>query len=108
MVVGDGKGTNLSVEQGKSKQKPKQNVWKEPESLSRFPVSQRRMIAAGVAAGLLPLVHAHSFIVVMGMGACLALIFRQLARLDHFLCRRLGDCGAAVGVVHLEQRCQCE
>jgi hypothetical protein len=32
------------------------------------------MIAAGVAAGLLPLVHAHSFIVVMGMGACLALI----------------------------------
>jgi hypothetical protein len=33
------------------------------------------MIAAGVAAGLLPLVHAHSFIVVMGMGACLALLF---------------------------------
>ena len=32
------------------------------------------MLAAGVVAGLLPLVHAHSFIVVMGMGACLALI----------------------------------
>lgn len=32
------------------------------------------MIAAGVAAGLLPLVHAHSFIVVMGMAGCLALI----------------------------------
>ena len=35
-----------------------------------------RMIAAGVLAGLLPLIHAHSFLVVMGMGACLALIFR--------------------------------
>lgn len=45
-----------------------------PEPPSRFPVRTRRMIAAGVAAGLLPLVHAHSFIVVMGMAACLALI----------------------------------
>ncbi len=35
------------------------------------------MIAAGVAAGLLPLVHAHSFVVVMGMAACLALIHIQ-------------------------------
>lgn len=34
----------------------------------------RRMVAAGVAAGLLPLVHAHSFVVVMAMGACLALM----------------------------------
>jgi hypothetical protein len=33
-----------------------------------------RMIAAGFAAGLLPLVHAHSFVVVMAMGGCLALI----------------------------------
>src|SRR2546421_12234253 len=32
------------------------------------------MLAAGAVAGLLPLVHAHSFIVVMGMGACLTLI----------------------------------
>jgi hypothetical protein len=55
--------------------KKKSNVWNEPERPSRFPLSQRRMIAAGVAAGLLPLVHAHSFIVVMGMGACLALLF---------------------------------
>ena len=36
--------------------------------------SAKRMLAAGVVAGLLPLVHAHSFIVVMGVGACLALI----------------------------------
>jgi hypothetical protein len=33
------------------------------------------MIAAGVVAGLLPLVHAHSFVVMMGMGGCLALLF---------------------------------
>ncbi|HEY8228040.1 MAG TPA: hypothetical protein VIG25_22405 [Pyrinomonadaceae bacterium] len=41
---------------------------------SRFPVSVRRMIAAGVAAGLLPLVHAHSFVVVMAMGGLTALL----------------------------------
>ena len=34
----------------------------------------RRMLTAGVLAGLLPLIHAHSFITVMGVGACLALI----------------------------------
>jgi hypothetical protein len=32
------------------------------------------MIAAGLVAGLLPLVHAHSFVVMMLMGACLALL----------------------------------
>jgi hypothetical protein len=31
----------------------------------------KRMIAAGAIAGLLPLVHAHSFVVVMVVGACL-------------------------------------
>ena len=56
--------------------KKKKDVAKEPPpEPNRFPLSQRRMIAAGVAAGLLPLAHAHSFVVVMGMGACLALIF---------------------------------
>ena len=34
----------------------------------------RPMLAAGAIAGLLPLVHAHSFIVVMGMAGCLALL----------------------------------
>ena len=34
----------------------------------------RRMVAAGFVAGLLPLVHAHSFIAVMGVGAVLALL----------------------------------
>jgi hypothetical protein len=32
-----------------------------------------RMIAAGLVAGLLPLTHAHTFIVVMAVGGCLAL-----------------------------------
>jgi hypothetical protein len=36
-----------------------------------------RMVAAGLVAGLLPLVHAHSFVVVMGVGACIALLQRR-------------------------------
>ena len=36
--------------------------------------SAKRMLAAGIVAGLLPLVHAHSFIAVMGVGGCLAII----------------------------------
>jgi hypothetical protein len=47
---------------------------KPPQPESRFPLATRRMIAAGVAAGLLPLVHAHSFVVVMAMAGCLALL----------------------------------
>jgi hypothetical protein len=38
------------------------------------PFALREMIAAGAIAGLLPLVHAHSFVVMMLMGACLALL----------------------------------
>jgi len=49
------------------------NLWVEPND-TRFTIPVRRMIAAGVAAGLLPLVHAHSFVVVMAMAGCLALI----------------------------------
>ncbi|HEX8686938.1 MAG TPA: hypothetical protein VF654_10560, partial [Pyrinomonadaceae bacterium] len=37
------------------------------------PFALRPMVAAGAVAGLLPLVHAHSFVVMMLMGACLAL-----------------------------------
>ncbi len=36
--------------------------------------SAKRMLAAGAVAGLLPLIHAHSFIAVMMVGAFLALI----------------------------------
>jgi len=50
------------------------SVWEEPLEQTRFPLNTRRMIAAGVAAGLLPLVHAHSFVVVMAMAGCLALL----------------------------------
>jgi len=68
------KETKAPVERSKKKK----DVWKEPPPQhARFPLTQRRMIAAGIAAGCLPLVHAHSFVVVMGMGACLALIFMQ-------------------------------
>jgi hypothetical protein len=56
------------------KTKPRRPVTPPPETPSRLPLRTRRMIAAGVAAGLLPLVHAHSFVVVMGMAACLALL----------------------------------
>ena len=44
---------------------------------SPIPLSVRRMIAAGVVAGLLPLVHAHSFVVVMAVGTCIALLQRR-------------------------------
>ena len=40
----------------------------------------RRMLAAGLCAGLLPLIHAHTFLVVMSAAACLALIFRSTWR----------------------------
>jgi hypothetical protein len=50
-----------------------------PFPISLFPASPwspsvRRMIAAGLVAGLLPLAHAHSFVVVMVVAGCLALL----------------------------------
>ena len=36
-----------------------------------------RMAAAGIIAGLLPLVHAHSFVVVMMVGGCIGLLQRR-------------------------------
>lgn len=45
-----------------------------PIPLFPLSLSVRRMIAAGVVAALLPLVHAHSFVVVMVVGACLMLL----------------------------------
>jgi len=60
----------------KSSRKVKQTTRKvDHESPSSSSV--HRMIAAGVVAGLLPLVHAHSFVVVMAMAGCLALIQRR-------------------------------
>ena len=48
-----------------------------PLPFSPLTLSFRRMIAAGVVAGLLPLVHAHSFVVVMAVGACIALLQKR-------------------------------
>ncbi|HYP53872.1 MAG TPA: hypothetical protein VEQ42_10055, partial [Pyrinomonadaceae bacterium] len=46
-----------------------------PDARPVTPVAQ--MLAAGLIAGLLPLVHAHSFVVMMGMAGCLTLLFRR-------------------------------
>lgn len=43
----------------------------------QYSAPQRRMLAAGVITGLLPLIHAQSFVALMGMGACLALLIRR-------------------------------
>jgi len=59
-----------SRESGKKARRPVANV----TASTYFTVPVRRMIAAGVAAGLLPLIHAHSFVVVMSMAGCIALI----------------------------------
>ncbi|MCA1626960.1 MAG: hypothetical protein LC742_03235, partial [Acidobacteria bacterium] len=48
-----------------------------PFTLYPLPLDLRSMIAAGVVAGLLPLVHAHSFVTLMLMGGCLAMLFSR-------------------------------
>ncbi len=84
----EGKGEQGKRRKGKGKKQKERNVAEVnqaqpapyerasvfPLPFSPFPPSVRRMIAAGVVAGLLPLVHAHSFAVVMAVGACLALL----------------------------------
>lgn len=42
-----------------------------------FLVTNRVALAAGIATGMLPLIHAHSFVVVMGTAFLLGLVFRQ-------------------------------
>ncbi|MCM3869421.1 MAG: hypothetical protein ND895_01820 [Pyrinomonadaceae bacterium] len=42
-----------------------------------FTPSEKRMVAAGIVAGLLPLVHAHSFIAVMAVGGVSAVVQRR-------------------------------
>jgi hypothetical protein len=64
---------------GKSRNVKKAKSIEEPASPSAFLLtpSARRMIAAGLIAGSLVLVHAHSFGVCMLAGAALAAIFRE-------------------------------
>jgi hypothetical protein len=80
---GSGKTQEKNARHGKGRR-----VAKSP--LPRFSVSRRpfsvtpphplgvspfhRMAAAGVIAGLLPLAHAHTFVVVMGVGFCIGLL----------------------------------
>lgn len=45
-------------------------------NVSAEPLALRRMIAAGVIAGLLPLAHAHTFLVLMAAAVALAALFR--------------------------------
>lgn len=79
------KGEKGKRVKGKGKKRQQQQIQvDEPASLttqpfplfpfSPIPLSMRRMIAAGIVAGLLPLVHAHSFVVVMVVGGCICLL----------------------------------
>ncbi|HEV8427734.1 MAG TPA: hypothetical protein VGQ41_07465 [Pyrinomonadaceae bacterium] len=77
-IVTDKKRSAETPETGrKTRASEKQRNLSQQQEGTRETMATRGMIAAGVAAGLLPLVHAHSFIVVMGMAACLALIHRR-------------------------------
>ena len=62
---------------GKSKTKPSAHSSSLIPSTFFLLPSAKRMIAAGAIAGLLPLVHAHSFVVVMMVGAGVALLMGQ-------------------------------
>ena len=70
------RGDAAKIKLEKSKKKRKRG--KENPRVAASPhlrvSSVQRMVAAGVVAGLLPLVHAHSFVVVMVVGGCLALL----------------------------------
>lgn len=77
-IANDKKRTPEAAESAKKTRasEKQKSVWQQQEA-TRVAFANRGMIAAGVAAGLLPLVHAHSFVVVMGMAGCLALIQRR-------------------------------
>ncbi|HEX8138615.1 MAG TPA: hypothetical protein VF544_13695 [Pyrinomonadaceae bacterium] len=76
-----GEDESAKAEEGKKgRKKPKRGGRAEPASTPTASSSSlnspalKRMIAAGIVAGLLPLAHAHTFVVVMMVGACLAFI----------------------------------
>jgi hypothetical protein len=48
-------------------------------------IVSRRMLASGVLAGILPLVHTHTWMIVMAMAAFMALIFRKWGAWVFFL-----------------------
>lgn len=84
-IAPEQKTKQREAKHGEAKQKGKRAQMQPPPALpdnagdtAFVPASSamRRMIAAGVVAGTLPLIHAHGFMVVMAIGACLALLFR--------------------------------
>jgi hypothetical protein len=77
-IANDKKRAPEAAETGKKirASEKQKSVWQQQEA-TRITFANRGMIAAGVAAGLLPLVHAHSFVVVMSMAGCLFLIQRR-------------------------------
>jgi hypothetical protein len=61
-----------------------------PARLSRaLTAPETRMIAAGLMTGTLVLVHAHTFVVVMGVSGCLALLFRKWRAWAYFFAASL-------------------
>ncbi|HEY6329730.1 MAG TPA: hypothetical protein VI756_10365, partial [Blastocatellia bacterium] len=66
------------------------------------PSQYGRMIGAGVVAGLLPLVHVHSFIVAMTVAGCLCLIFRSWGEWAAFFAVVLVLALPQVGFLYLE------
>ena len=108
--LSDERGQEEKGERGKEKKAQKK---KAPATVATFPLfpfypvspSLSRMAAAGVVAGLLPLVHAHSFIAVMMVGACLALLQRRWRDwVVFFFCAsswRCRKCGGRLTTVRL-------
>src|SRR4029453_4301068 len=58
----------------------------------RSTLARHRIIAAGILTALLPLVHAHTYAVLVAMTACVALTFNQVGRWIPFflICVPLG------------------
>lgn len=69
-----GDAAKIKLEKSKKKRKRGKENPRAAASPHLRVSSVQRMVAAGVVAGLLPLVHAHSFVVVMVVGGCLALL----------------------------------
>ncbi len=55
-------------------------AWWQAIGAGQATATRRRMMLAGLATGLLPLAHTYTFLVLMSMGACLALLFWRLWR----------------------------
>ena len=70
--------TEKSKKKNKKQRRAKEvNGLRVPARLDLHISSLQRMVAAGIVAGLLPLVHAHSFVAVMVVGGCIALLQRR-------------------------------